>query len=232
MLNNYNNDRDDKNDNNRGKESITSLTMFEMDKAKWKIIWVVLIILFLIFFRVFFYLFAEFILHMHVYNHDGQTPNCPTNDGTIPKVIHQVMFNTSIPKPYLDARENCNRINSNFVSILWNKTMVDNLVHTHYPFLKELFYGYDIWVKRADVARYLTIHHYGGIYTDLDSNCTGRLVVSENEYISIIRHNNVTMYTRKFVVENDPNNCTLFKMFLITSVISIRFPLFYNLTYM
>lgn len=163
---------------------ITSFTMSRTERAKClqrKLIWIAFIVVFLIIFRVFFYLFAEFILHTHVYMHDKQPRECPTNGGDIPKVIHQVMFNTSIPKPYQDAREKCKQINKDFVNVLWNKTMVDNLVHTHYPFLKELFYGYDVWVKRADVARYLIIHHHGGIYIDMDTNCTGRYVLSGAE---------------------------------------------------
>lgn len=157
---------------------VLKMLVFTMDLTKYSVkracIWTVFIVIFCIFGRVFLYLYAEFISNSHVYRYDVLPPKCPSPSNDIPRVIHQVMFNTSIPKPYMDARENCKRVNSDFVSILWNKTMVDELVRSQYPFLKELFYGYDIWVKRADVARYLIIHHHGGIYIDMDSNCTGR----------------------------------------------------------
>lgn len=144
-------------------------------KIKYTFLWILLIIVLLLFGKVFAYLYAEFISNSHAYTHDQVPPRCPpSGHRDIPKVIHQVMFNRSIPKPYLDAREQCNRLNKGFVSILWNKTMVDQLVRTHYPFIHSLFDSYDIWVKRADVARYLVIHHHGGIYIDMDTNCTGR----------------------------------------------------------
>ena len=152
-----------------------------METAKYvgrKVICIFLTVCAFIVLRVMLYLFVEFIINAHEYNHDLPAPRCThSGDRGVPKVIHQVMFNSTIPKTYLDARSNCQKVNNDFVSILWNKSMVDTLVHTHYPFIEELFYGYDIWVKRADVARYLIIHKHGGIYIDMDTNCTGRFVL-------------------------------------------------------
>ena len=122
------------------------------------------------------YLYQEFISTSHYTDHDEVYASWSQLENKIPKVVHQVMFNTSIPKRFLDARAKCQKVNSGFKFILWNKTMVDNLVENQYPFVKDLFHSYDMWVKRADVARYLIVHYYGGIYIDMDTDCTGRLV--------------------------------------------------------
>lgn len=123
----------------------------------------------------FIYLYKEFILNTNDYRTFTRVHK-PLDFGSyeIPKVVHQVMFNTTIPKTFLDAQDRCKRVNHGLKFVMWNKTMVDNLVEKQYPFLRELFHGYDHWVKRADAARYLIIHHHGGIYIDMDTYCRGR----------------------------------------------------------
>lgn len=122
----------------------------------------------------FVYLFNEFIINNHFRDHDEVYSSWSQLDHEIPKIIHQVMFNTSIPKRFLEARRKCQQVNRGFKFILWNKTMVDQLVEDYYPFLRDLFYRYKVWVNRADVARYLIVHYHGGIYIDMDTECTGR----------------------------------------------------------
>jgi mannosyltransferase OCH1-like enzyme len=45
-------------------------------------------------------------------------------------------------------------------------------VEEHYGFLLPLFDGYDdVNIKRIDMVRYLYLHHYGGVYMDMDFTC-------------------------------------------------------------
>lgn len=120
------------------------------------------------------YLFNEFITNNHHTDHDAVYTSWSQLENEVPKVIHQVMFNTTIPQRFLDARKKCQQVNRGLSFILWNKTMVDQLVEDHYPFIHDLFHSYNVWVKRADVARYLIVHYYGGIYIDMDTDCRGR----------------------------------------------------------
>lgn len=52
--------------------------------------------------------------------------------------------------------------------VLWTDAMNDALVARHYPALLAGYRAYRYGVQRADVARVLYLHRYGGIYSDLD----------------------------------------------------------------
>jgi mannosyltransferase OCH1-like enzyme len=41
-----------------------------------------------------------------------------------------------------------------------------------YPWFLETFDGYPYPIQRADAIRYFVLHHFGGIYIDLDDVCT------------------------------------------------------------
>ena len=42
---------------------------------------------------------------------------------------------------------------------------------TRYPWFLETFDGYPYPIQRADAIRYFVLHHFGGIYIDLDDVC-------------------------------------------------------------
>ena len=49
--------------------------------------------------------------------------------------------------------------------------MIEELIRSKYPDIEELYHSYTHWVRRADVARYLVLHQFGGIYVDIDMEC-------------------------------------------------------------
>lgn len=142
---------------------------------------VILCILFILFFLLLIclgpslvYMYGEFIKHNHITDYGDVFAHGSHLQEDIPKVIHQIWFNTSIPRHFVTTRQLCQEINPEFQFILWNKSMVDNFVREKYPFIDDLFHSYGVWVQRADVARYLIIHHYGGLYIDMDTECLSR----------------------------------------------------------
>jgi mannosyltransferase OCH1-like enzyme len=52
--------------------------------------------------------------------------------------------------------------------MFWTDASALTFISTHYPQHLNLFKGYKYGIQRADVLRYFLLHHYGGIYLDLD----------------------------------------------------------------
>ena len=96
----------------------------------------------------------------------------------IPKTIHQVYFSKdgdTFLNKYLDAQRSWSKLTPDFKYKLWNKTMVDTFLETHYPEIYVLYMSYSSWMTRHDVSRYVIIYHFGGIYADIDTRCTGNI---------------------------------------------------------
>lgn len=49
--------------------------------------------------------------------------------------------------------------------------MLLDFVAEHYPDLLAVYCSYEVGVQRADAARYMLLHHFGGVYADLDCEC-------------------------------------------------------------
>jgi mannosyltransferase OCH1-like enzyme len=68
---------------------------------------------------------------------------------------------------------------------LW--TDVDNfkLVETHYPWFLPTYKSLPSNIQRADVVRYIYMHHFGGVYADLDIECLKPLeeLISTSKYV-------------------------------------------------
>jgi mannosyltransferase OCH1-like enzyme len=55
----------------------------------------------------------------------------------------------------------------------------------HYPNDIEMFEDYDFLVQRCDVARCFLLHHFGGIYADMDFECLKSLdpLLTDNAFV-------------------------------------------------
>lgn len=95
----------------------------------------------------------------------------------IPKLIHQIFFNLSdnrveFWKKFRPYQQTWIQKNPDHQYILWNASMIEELLNKSYPSVKPLYNRYQSnWVVRADIARYLVVHHMGGVYADLDVMC-------------------------------------------------------------
>ena len=122
----------------------------------------------------------------------------------IPKIIHQIFFYISddtIPKHLKNAQRSWHLFNPDFQYILWNSSMVDHLIQQHYPSQWTLYNSYSRWVQRADFARYVILHHYGGIYVDIDIECISSMRQVNKTFPS---NAEFVMYeTRPYGVSND-----------------------------
>lgn len=90
---------------------------------------------------------------------------------TIPAIIHQTWKTPDIPRGFAAYVASWRRFNPGWRYMLWTDRDCRSFVRDRYPGLLELYDSYSSSINRADVARYLLLHHYGGLYADLDTEC-------------------------------------------------------------
>lgn len=55
--------------------------------------------------------------------------------------------------------------------MLWTDASSREFIANNYPWFLDTFDGYTYPIQRADAIRYFVLHHYGGVYLDLDVGC-------------------------------------------------------------
>ena len=125
-------------------------------------------------------------------------------DSILPLRIHQIYYNINnvdLSPELKQAQQSWLILNKQFNYTLWNETMVEELLYGEYPYLKDLYYSYDRWIHKIDVAKYIILHQYGGIYADLDIEC---IIDMFEAYRSLPVDTGVVMYyTKPFGVATD-----------------------------
>ena len=107
-----------------------------------------------------------------------------SHDREIPKILHHIFLGTADFGPPLSPEkwakwqanaQTCVDMSPDFEHILWNNSMVLDMLHKHFPAHVENYNSYSYGVQRADAARYFILHKYGGIYIDMDIECKAPL---------------------------------------------------------
>lgn len=88
----------------------------------------------------------------------------------LPQRLHQTWKDFQPPKQLFSPRwrHSLRAANPGWQYRLWSDDENRGLVAARYPWLLATYDGYPTPIQRADVARYLIVHTYGGIYADLD----------------------------------------------------------------
>jgi len=92
----------------------------------------------------------------------------------IPKIIHQTWKTEKLPVP-AEMPQSWRRLNPDWDYRFWTDAMLADFVNSTYPELWPLYKAAPKPVMRADIARYLLLHHFGGIYADIDTTCKAPL---------------------------------------------------------
>lgn len=115
---------------------------------------------------------------------DGKTKLAEDSGESIPKMLHYIYlpglkgFKTDSSSP--DSRlkfshfEGCQKHHSHWDSLFWDETMGLQFIKEFYPTFLPVWEGYDGWgkqAKKSDALRAMILHHYGGLYLDLDIEC-------------------------------------------------------------
>lgn len=93
----------------------------------------------------------------------------------IPKIIHQTYINESLPEHWKAPQKSCLDLHPNYEYKLWTDKSAREFIAAEYPWFLETFDGYPYPIQRADSIRYFVLHHFGGIYIDLDDGCNRSL---------------------------------------------------------
>ncbi|TXT07464.1 hypothetical protein VHUM_03184 [Vanrija humicola] len=92
-----------------------------------------------------------------------------------PRIIHQTWKSDTLPKKWQKSWRECREGMQDYEYMLWTDELSLQFVKTHYPTFLPMFEGYQYPIQRADSIRYFVLHHFGGIYMDLDMGCRRRM---------------------------------------------------------
>ncbi|ELU12549.1 hypothetical protein CAPTEDRAFT_54872, partial [Capitella teleta] len=86
----------------------------------------------------------------------------------IPHIIHQVWDTRDIPHFFHAWVSRWMDVNPGWGYWLWTIDDAKLLIGSQYPEYLALFESYPEVIHRADAMRYFILHHFGGVYMDLD----------------------------------------------------------------
>ncbi|PFH52816.1 glycosyltransferase family 32 protein [Amanita thiersii Skay4041] len=89
----------------------------------------------------------------------------------IPRILHQTWKSDTLPERWRGISQACRDMMPDYEYMLWTDAASRDFIATHYPWFLDTFDHYPYNIQRADVIRYFVLHHYGGIYLDLDIGC-------------------------------------------------------------
>jgi len=97
---------------------------------------------------------------------------------TIPRILHHILLGTlseNPPQDWTSARESCLSLHPTWDKHYWTEAAANDLISQHYPHLLDTFNSYTSIIQRADSLRYFVMYHYGGVFLDMDLECTASL---------------------------------------------------------
>ena len=89
----------------------------------------------------------------------------------IPKTIHQTWKDRDVPERFRAAQESWRQHHPGWQCRFWTDADLDELVYERAPEIAELYDRSPEAIQRVDVARYVILREYGGLYADLDVEC-------------------------------------------------------------
>ncbi|MEN9315761.1 MAG: hypothetical protein RIS35_2154, partial [Pseudomonadota bacterium] len=95
----------------------------------------------------------------------------PGRSAPIPRIIHQTWKDERIPERFQAWHASWRRLNPGFEFRLWTDAEIAQFIGSRYPEWESVMRGYRAPISRIDLARYLILHHHGGVYADLDEEC-------------------------------------------------------------
>lgn len=114
-----------------------------------------------------------------------------TYEQKIPLIFHQIWYQgiDKIKNPYSDCRKKCLAKLKEWEGweyMFWDKNSIEKLINENYPQFWDLYNYFDIMVQKIDLAKYIILYHFGGVYVDMDMECVrniAKLIKSSDELI-------------------------------------------------
>jgi mannosyltransferase OCH1-like enzyme len=79
--------------------------------------------------------------------------------------------NQKMPDKYLTNLETFKKLNPDWDIFFWDNNKIDQLLLSHFSNYREKFWKLKRVIIKCDVARFMVLYFYGGIYIDLDFYC-------------------------------------------------------------
>ncbi|KAJ3308121.1 hypothetical protein HDU76_004118 [Blyttiomyces sp. JEL0837] len=89
----------------------------------------------------------------------------------IPKIIHQSWKTKKVHPAFRNWPESWKEKNEGWEYKLWTDPENRKMVEEKFPWFLDTYAKLPKEIMRADVARYLYMYEYGGVYADLDMEC-------------------------------------------------------------
>lgn len=87
----------------------------------------------------------------------------------IPRILHQMWKDRTVPAEFSKYVASWKQHHGGWEFKFWTDADLAEFVETRHPQLADLFREYKKPVMRADLARYLLLREFGGVYADLDA---------------------------------------------------------------
>lgn len=98
-------------------------------------------------------------------------PSTLSGNETAVRIIHMSWKSTTLPPRFQFYQKSWCDCFPHWRHFLWTDADNERLVKVHYSWFYERYQSFDKNIFRIDSVRYLYLHRYGGIYTDLDNVC-------------------------------------------------------------
>lgn len=112
---------------------------------------------------------------LYIYSPIAQAASSTTTTALVPPVFHHIFLTEGNQDASLSHYDNelasCRALHPNWTTHVWNDSNADQFMLDHYPDLHPHYNGYGQRIQRANVLRYALLHHFGGVYLDLDITC-------------------------------------------------------------
>lgn len=89
----------------------------------------------------------------------------------IPRLIHQTWKTRDVPLEFQALQRSWIDRNPGFEYRFWTDEDIGRFIAEEHPALLPVFHGYADPIARIDLARYLILRRFGGVYADLDFEC-------------------------------------------------------------
>ncbi|KAH7246920.1 nucleotide-diphospho-sugar transferase [Fusarium solani] len=119
----------------------------------------------------------------------------------IPRILHQTCKNETIPEMWAESQQSCLKAYSDFEYKLWTDERAREFLSSEYPWFLETWDTYPFPIQRADAIRYFVLHHYGGIYLDMDTVCHQAFPIDQIE--TELKHDSLFEATLPTGITND-----------------------------
>lgn len=101
--------------------------------------------------------------------------NLPTTTTTkssvvsIPRIVHVTYKSRAeLPESWKYSLTQWEAMNPGWEVRFWSDQDIANFVHKQYPHMEALHKSYKYTIQRVDSVRYMILHHFGGVYSDMD----------------------------------------------------------------